>query len=113
MPSGNLTVSADDKRASLELDAIPVIDQARWPAHDATATPAVMSFRIEWAATDETVTYRDPAKRFVVNGWRATARLEASVEVPGAGFRWRSDPMATSAAAFGVIGREANGRYFE
>ena len=106
-------MSADGKRALLTLDAIPVIDQPRWPAHDAEATPAVMSFRIEWVATDEAVTSRDPVKQFVVHGWKATARLEASVEVRRTGFRWRSDPMATSAAAFGVIGREMNGRYFE
>lgn len=90
-----------------------MIDQPRWPSHDAETTPAVMSFRIEWAATDEAVTYRDSTKQFVVTGWKATAQLEASVEVAATGFRWRSDPMAASSAAFGVIGREINGRYFE
>ena len=106
-------MSADGKHALLELRATPVIDQPRWPVHDAKATPAVMSFRIVWTATDETVTYRDSTKQFAVTGWKATAQLEASVDVAATGFRWRSDAMASSSAAFGVIGREVNGRYFE
>ena len=36
----------------------------------------------------------------------------AELEVPSIGFRWKSDPLATSSAAFGVIGEEKNGRYF-
>jgi hypothetical protein len=44
---------------------------------------------------------------------RATTRLEASVEVPSLGFSRRSDPMNTSSAGFGVIGEEANGRYYQ
>ena len=42
----------------------------------------------------------------------ATAQLEASVEVPSLNFRWKSDSLEMSSAAFGVIGQEANGRYF-
>lgn len=112
VPDGGLTVSADGKRASLQLRGIPVIDQPRWPAHDAEATPAILSYHIEWTATDQAVVYRDPAKQYVVTGWRATTHIEASVEVPSTGFRWRSDPIETSSAAFGVIGTEMNGRYF-
>ena len=50
----------------------------------------------------------------VFRGWRlrATARMEASVEVPSIGFRWMSDPPETSKTAFVVIGEESNGRYF-
>ena len=65
-----------------------------------------------WTATGEAAAWRDPVKQFSFQGFRATARLEASVEVPSTGFRWTSDPLDTSKAAFGVIGEEANGRYF-
>ncbi len=113
VPDGGLTVSADGRHASLQLRGIPIIDQPRWPAHDATATPAILDYRIEWTATGEAVTYRDATKQYVVTGWRATTRIEASVQVPSTGFKWHSDPIETSSAAFGVIGTEMNGRYFD
>ena len=112
IPEGGLVVSPDGRSATLELRDLPVIDQPRWPAHDAEVTPARLSYRVTWTATDEPVSWSDPSKQFSVRGFRATAQLEATVEVPSIGFRWKSDPLATSKAAFGVIGEEANGRYF-
>ena len=111
IPEGALVMSADGRRASLEIGGLDVIDQPRWPAHDAATTPARMSYRIEWEATDERATYDDPAKLFRATGWRASARLRATVEIPSTGFRWTSDPIETSHAAFGFIGDEVNGRY--
>ena len=90
-----------------------MIDRPRWPAHDAEATPARLSYRIEWEATDEPATWDDEAKHFRFTGWRARARLQASVEVPSTGYRWTSDKIGTSSAAFGAIGEEVNGRYWE
>ena len=113
IPDGALTVTADGRRATLELRDVMVIDQPRWPAHDAEATPARLSFRVEWDATDETVMWDDAAKHFRLTGWRARARLQASVEVPSTGYRWTSDPIGASSAAFGVVGEEVNGRYWE
>jgi hypothetical protein len=113
IPDGALTVTGDGRRATLEMRDVPVVDQPRWPALDTPTSPARLSFRIEWMATDEPVAYDDPAKQFRVTGWRATTQLEASVEVPSLGFSWRSDPMASSSASFGVIGEEANGRYYQ
>lgn len=37
---------------------------------------------------------------------------ESPADVPSTGFKWHSDPIETSSAAFGVIGTEMNGRYF-
>ena len=54
----------------------------------------------------------DPALALLAAQDLATAQLEATVEVPSLGFGWKSDPLATSSAAFGVIGEEKNGRYF-
>jgi hypothetical protein len=112
IPDDALSVSSDGRRAALELSSVAVIDQPRWPAHDAEFTPARLSFRIEWDATNERVTWDDRAKMFRVTGWRAVTRLRASVEVPSTGFRWTSDPLESSRAAFGVIGDEVNGRYY-
>jgi hypothetical protein len=112
IPSGTLTVSADGRRATLEMRDVPVVDQPRWPARDTPTRRATISFRVEWTATDEPVTHEDPVKQFRFTGWRASARLEAKVEVPSLGFRWRSDPLDTSSASFGIIGEEVNGRYY-
>lgn len=112
IPDGALTLSDDGRHAALELSSVSVIDQPRWPAHDAGFTPARISFRIEWEATDERVAWDDRAKLFRLTGWRATTRLRATVDVPSTGFRWTSDPLETSRAAFGVIGDEVNGRFY-
>ena len=112
IPEGGLVVSPDGRSATLELRDLPVIDQPRWPAHDAEVTPARLSYRVTWTATGEPVSWSDASKQFSVRGLHATAQVEATVEVPSTGFRWKSDPLATSKAAFGVIGEEANGRYF-
>lgn len=112
IPQGALTVSPDGRSATLEPRDLPIIDQPRWPAHDAEITQARLSYRVVWTATDEPVSWIDPIKQFSVRGFRATAQVEASVEVPSTGFRWKSAPLDGSKAAFGVIGEEANGKYF-
>jgi len=112
IPTGALTVSDDGRQATLAVRGVAVVDQPRWPAHDTPTYRALTSFRVEWAATDEAVTYEDATKQFRVVGWRANTRLEAEVEVPELDFSWRSDPLESSSATFGVIGEEVNGRYF-
>ncbi len=106
-------LSADGRSATLQMRALPVIDQPGWPEHAARATPATMSFRATWQATGERVRWSDPARHFRLEGWKAEARLEAEVAVPSLGFTWKSDPLETSSAAFAVIGDEVNGRYFD
>ena len=71
-----------------------------------------MDLRIVWKATNETISYNDPLKQFRVDGFKATAQLEASVEVPSIGFSWKSDPLETSTANFAIIGDEVNGKYY-
>ncbi len=95
------------------MKGIDVVDQPRWPALDATGVPARMSFRLEWKATNEPVRYENPLQHFLVEGFRATAQLEAQVEAPSLGFSWKSDPLATSHADFAMIGNEVNGRYYD
>ena len=108
-----MTVSPDGRRATLAMQDVPVVDQPKWPAPDTPTYPARISFRIEWVATEEPANYTDSEKQFRFTGWRAATRLEAQVEVPALGFQWRSDPLASSQASFGIIGEEVNGRYFQ
>jgi hypothetical protein len=98
---------------TLEMHDVPVVDQPRWPALDSIATPARMSFKMVWKSTGEPVKYDDPSKHFRFTGFRASCQLEAQIEVPNIGFSWKSDPLATSSAAFAMLGEESNGRYYD
>lgn len=112
MPEEGLIISPGGKSATLEMKDIPVVDQPNWPALNAVGKPAMMSFRMVWKATDERIVYDDPQKQFRVEGYRATAQLEAQVNVPSIDFSWKSDPLAASKANFAIIGDEVNGRYY-
>jgi len=109
---GGVTFSNDGRSAILQLKGIEIIDQPKWPEFKAEAIPARMDLRIVWKATNETISYNDPLKQFRVDGFKATAQLEASVEVPSIGFSWKSDPLETSTANFAIIGDEVNGKYY-
>jgi hypothetical protein len=113
VPLGGLTISDDGRSATLELKNLPVIDQPKWPARDAPAVPAKMNFRVVWKATDDKIFYEDKRKHFKVEGYGATAQVEAAVVVPALNFSWKSDPLDTSKAEFAIIGNEVNGRYYD
>ena len=105
-------LSADGRKATLDL-VTAVIDQPKWPDRDAPWINAAMSLKVVWEATDEKVLIEDKAKHFRFEGFRATARAEAKVSIPGLDFSWNSDPLNTSKADFAVIGTEVNGKYFD
>jgi len=113
IPDHALTLSANGTSATLEMRDVAVVDQPRWPALDAVATPASMTFKMVWTSTGEHVTYDDPSKHFRFIGARATCQMEAQVDVPSIGFSWKSDPLATSKSDFAIIGDEVNGRYYD
>jgi hypothetical protein len=114
VPMGALRWGNDGKSATIELANVPVIDQPKWPAHGAATSPAVMSFKMTFDATDKAVTYEDKARHFRVTGFLATCRMEARVEVPAAKFAWKSDPIEKCPPAeFAVIGEEVNGKYYD
>lgn len=93
---------------------VPVFDQPKWPAHGAAATPAIMTFKMIFEATDRPVTYEDKARRFRVTGYLANCRMQAQVEVPSARLTWKSAPIEQCRPAdFAVIGEEVNGRYYD
>lgn len=112
IPEGGLTFSPDGKTATLEMANIPVVDEPKFPALDAISTPATLSFKMVCTATDEKFLDDDPQKQFRVEGHRATAQMEAQVNVPSIGFSWKSDPLSTSKANFAIIADEVNGRYY-
>ena len=112
IPKGALVISADGRTATLEMENVAVVDQPRWPALDSVGTPATMNFKMVWTATDEKIVYDDPQKQFRVEGYRATAQLEAQVKVPSIDFSWKSDPLSESHVNFAIIGNEVNGRYY-
>jgi len=94
------------------MENVAVVDQPKWPALDAVGTPATMSFKMIWKATDEKIIYDDPQKQFRIEGYRATAQLEAQVKVPSMDFSWKSYSLSESQAKFAIIGDEVNGRYY-
>lgn len=102
------------RSATIEMQDIPLIDQPKWPAHGAQTSPARMTFKMVFEATDKAVTYDDKARHFRVTGFLATCRMEARVEVPGTGFTWKSDPIDRCPPAdFALIGEEVNGKYYD
>ena len=113
MPEGGVSTSADGKTLTLQMRNVAVVDQPRWPALDAIATPARMSFKMVWKADGPAVIYQDAAKHFRFSGARATCQMEAEVEVPSIGFSWKSDPLETSRCDFAILGEEVNGRYYD
>lgn len=108
-----LTFSGDGKTATLEMKNVAIIDQPRWPALDAEATPAFMDFKLVFKATDEAVTYEDPAQYYRFKGYKAQAQIEAAMRVPSIDFSWKSDPLESSSCSFAVMGEEVNGKYYE
>lgn len=111
VPDGGLKVSQDGRSATLTLERVAVVDQPNYPNPEPTR-PATMSLRMVWTAQPEPLHFKDVTKSFEVQGFRATTQGEFSVEIPSLGFRWKSDPLETSSAAFGLIGTERNGAYF-
>jgi hypothetical protein len=113
VPEGGLNVSPDGNTFTLEMRNVPVVDQPRWPALDATATPARMSFKMVWKSAADPVTYENGSKHFRFTGTRAICQMEAEVEVPSIGFSWKSDPLETSKCDVAIMGEEVNGRYYD
>jgi len=90
-----------------------VVDQPRWPALDAIATPAKMSFAWSGNQTGEPAKYEDASEHFRFIGTRAISQMAAQVDVPSIGFSWKSDPLDTSKCDFAIMSEEANGRYYD
>ena len=112
VPSTGLTLSENGQTATLEMSNVSIIDQPKWPAMDAETAPAMMDFKLVLKATDEPVTYEDPARQYRFDGFKASAQLEATFRVPSIDFIFKTDPLETSTSDFAVMGFEANGKYY-
>ena len=86
-----------------------MVDGPKFPALDSISTSATLIFKLISKAT---VLDGDPQKQIRVEGYRATAQIEAQVNVPSIGFSWKSDPFSTSKANFAIVGDDANGRSY-
>ena len=109
---------AIDTDSALKLDAVRalgrrIIDQPRWPAMDAESIPALLDFTLVFESTGEPVKYENSARQYRFEGFKAAARLEATVRVPSINFTFRTDPLETSKCDFAVMGTEVNGKYYE
>lgn len=113
VPAAGLVFSGDGKTATLQMVDVPIIDQPRWPALDAEATPAFLDFKLVFTAGDEPVKYENAMQQYRFEGFKAGAQLEAAVRVPSIDFTFKTDPLETSRCDFAVMGREVNGKYFE
>ena len=113
VPKADLEISAGGRNATLTMTNLAIIDQPRFPAIDARATPAAMSFRLIWRATDEKIVYDNPMQRHRVEGFKVIAQLEAQIHVLSTGYSWKSDPLSQSQAAYAIIGEEVKGRYYD
>jgi hypothetical protein len=95
------------------MKGVSIIDQARWPAMDAETIPAFLDFKLVFKSTAEPAIYEDPMRQYRFEGFKATAQLEAVVNVPSIDFAFKTDPLETSKADFAVMGNEVNGKYYE
>lgn len=91
---------------------LPIIDQPRWPAMDAETTQAVLDFKLVFKSGDEAIKYDDPMRQYRFEGFKASAQLEAFIQVPSIGFTFKTDPLETSRCDFAVMGTEVNGKYY-
>ena len=80
---------------------------------DAQTTPAFLDFKLVFTSTDEAVKYEDPMRQYRFEGFKAIAKLEASVRVPSINFSFKTEPLETSKSDFAVMGEEVNGRYYD
>jgi hypothetical protein len=111
-----LSVSHDGRRAVLHVEDLPTIESFRIFGPD--VTPAALSFRIEWRATDPfvdrgkgaAVAPTDPAAFL---GRFAVARSTAEFEVSELGFRFESNGDAGTEQGFAELGRERNGVFLQ
>lgn len=112
IPEGSYAFGADGRSASVDVKNISVVDQPHFPDRTPTTPSTILHMRVTWSATPQRTRFEDAHKDFAFEGWHAEAQLEFAVAVPSLGFRWTSDPIGTSSARFGIIGRESNGRYY-
>jgi len=106
VPNGGLEVAPGGKSVTLAMQDVAVVDQPRWPALDASATPAKMSFKMVWNRPGSRPSIRTRRGSFDSRARGRSAKWRHKWKFLRLGFSWKSDPLATSSAAFAIIGNE-------
>ena len=112
LPQGAFWVSQRRKRARLHLRDLPLIDTFTF--FGPSDTPAVLSMTIEWEAIEDPVVLGSgaavpPTDPAAFLGSFARARSTAHFSGRQLGFRFSTDPGASSDDGYAEIGTERNG----
>jgi hypothetical protein len=108
--------------ASLELTNIPVFDaftvpNSLNPAHPLGIVPAIInSLHIEWSGVTDRDEFSDPTDAFAGLFLEDSATIEVTATTPPSlgkhGFKFVSDPAATTTTNFAQVGHDHNGMFF-
>ncbi len=122
IPEESVDVHLGAGEALLHVTNISLSDVFTVPnsfSHAKTPVPAVInSLRLEWGGITKTThfTSTDPNDQFAGYFLENSATIEVTVTTPAAngldGFRFVSDPAATTISHFAQIGHEHNGTFF-
>jgi hypothetical protein len=128
IPNGSAHANVDRGTASLHVRELCVFDAFTVPNSLAGVNRAVNlvlatfnSLEMEWTATGAPQTVNEPVNHMRGTFVEATATIEVTATTPGTlettlsnghGFRFVSDPAATTISHFALIGREQNGVYY-
>lgn len=113
MPDTGVDVNLGAGRAVMRFANAPVYDFGDFVNSVLGLTPAIpatVSFTVEWSGVNERVNARNVAQDFAGEFVRTRARMEWTATAGG--YRFRSDPLATSSSLFAEIGHERNGVFF-
>lgn len=113
LDASNFTFSADGRKATLDMNNLECIDEPKWPNKQGPASPATISYHLEWTANGAQYPFSSAAKNFSVLAYPAQVRASFKVTVPSADFSWTSDPMETSTSTDGLVGSEVNGTFYQ
>jgi hypothetical protein len=124
VPEDSIKVNLEEGTASLRLRNVPVFDfftvpNSIDPVHlQGVAAATLNTLDVEWSGVTQHREYNDPASAFTGVFLETAARISVVVTTSAVpahgihGFRFVSDPLATSSSSFAEIGQEQNGAFF-
>jgi hypothetical protein len=124
VPAHSVKIDLEAGTASLRLRHVPVFDfftvpNSIDPVHlQGVAAATLQTLEVEWSGVTQRREYNDPASTFAGVFLETAAHISVVVTTSAVpahgihGFRFVSDPPATSASSFAEIGQEQNGAFF-
>jgi hypothetical protein len=114
VPRGAFSLQAQDARAELRVNDLPLVDSFVFGG--ATIVPATASFRVTWRAIEPAVPRGlgdavGPTDPGAFLGEFASARATGWFEARELGFAFRSRPGADSDRGYAQLGSERNGSF--